>query len=655
MLGGDRVAAGVWRPTGAGARQRTRQLDARAPQADRRACRVCALVANSVALVRVVLLVIPVGLVGCSSGGPEPRSPREPVRTVGDGAPASDLPGSCVGHGSGGWKFSARVSADDGLILEDSSFGGRRLTGTVSVPYVEALWKDGSRDRTTRIELTPDRGNRRPGVPGATLSDFQCQPRGDGDIFVSATYKLDDFMYGGADSIGLAVTQQYRFRAAEQGDLCEVSGRLRCGRFWPSVSYRSELPEACSSAPGAAPTCKLFAGLRTIQRMEFRPDDAGNGAINVFKDGPTPGALLNAAAVATKGNGAMRYEAVDQAIRDGRRGAWDSIHQSPSSTTSSPGINPFIFTPGCAGCVHMHWAWAKAVNIAQGGRLNPAFLRPYDFTDGLPQLLPHSTQDADFGIVRLEDPRRFPEEFDPVDEGWRALVDPKNSAASKLPGHRLVIFWEMTSRGSTDAAWPVLSDNKHGGNGSLFFAAPRGDKSNFGETVYIDVRSAEATQPELVSEPTVMSERGLRLEDIRWHGWSEPIATADATAFLNLCRPSCAEANAVTGPARLRAFDLHEEAGHSIYGCMEVFIGPSRPASPQAAQVATADDLRARDAGEVGWASGLLEQNEHGFRDARNCPPRAPPNPGNARTQSPSSPPSPSLCASNPRLQLCNP
>src|SRR4029450_10802883 len=66
---------------------------------------------------------------------------------------------------------------------------------------------------------------------------------------------------------------------------------------------------------------------------------------------------------------------------------------SPTPKTSGPGVNPINttggFTPGCATCIHMPWAWSTAVSLVEP-----------DFTDGRPQIEKYSEQSADFGIVR---------------------------------------------------------------------------------------------------------------------------------------------------------------------------------------------------------------------------------------------------------------
>lgn len=371
---------------------------------------------------------------------------------------------TCVGNGAGGWKFSAHVSDNDGLVLDESSYKGRLFTKDVSVPYVEVMWTASSgrgrpAQRSTRVELTRNGTSAHPGVPGAPLLEprFECSSGGSGDIFVRAVYAVPDVIFNGAAS-PTTITQEYRFRAADSAHPCEPSEKLSCGRFWPSVSYSTVWPTACASAPGGG-ACTLFASMRTVQRIAFRPSDVFGGAVDAYKDRNRITPTLNGASeivVETKGSGgSMKYEDIDQAIVGGRRGDWDSIHQAPNVATTGP--NPFTRTPGCAECVHMHWAWGTIANQLR-----------QDWTDGRPEILDKSTQDATFGIVRISDK---PEERDPVTlpNGWRQLVDRKGSDASLLRENTPIVFWEMTSRSTRDAAFPILDNYRHGGNGAIFF------------------------------------------------------------------------------------------------------------------------------------------------------------------------------------------
>lgn len=147
--------------------------------------------------------------------------------------------------------------------------------------------------------------------------------------------------------------------------------------------------------------------------------------------------------------------------------------------------------------------------------------------------------------------------------------------------------------------------------------------SDEGPEASIDIRSAATTEPELVVEPDAMSERGLTLKDIRWHGWGERVATADASAQINICKPSCAEANYVVGAARLTAFDLHEEEDELIYGCLHIVTDRLEPQTAQAKELATPEDLRPKRTPEIAWISALLRPDPMG-RQPRKCPDQPP-------------------------------
>jgi hypothetical protein len=239
-------------------------------------------------------------------------------------------------------------------------------------------------------------------VVGSTLRDFVCVGTGAGDIYVRATYAVGDFIYGGGAPSYLSVTQEYRFRGIEPIHPCEPSGKLSCGRFWPSLTYAYGGPTSCVGQSGTRFTCgPLFSGIRTVQRIQFAPEGKENGGIDAYRDRNKLESVngVSDVAVETKASGgAMRYEDVDQAIVKGHRGDWDSIHQSPHDAATGP--NPFKFTPVCGECVHMHWAWDRVTNRLFGlVNLNPLYI----WTDGEPEILRGSTQDADFGIVRYED------------------------------------------------------------------------------------------------------------------------------------------------------------------------------------------------------------------------------------------------------------
>ena len=386
----------------------------------------------------------------------------------------------CTGNGAGGWKFRAHVSGSDGLVLDESSFEGRVFSKAMSVPYLEGMWTDDSSRNPRlrheeRLELTSDpslvntvkiRGR---AIVGSTLVGLECVGSGSGDIFARATYAVNDFVYGGKGPRYLKVTQEYRFRGIDAAHPCEPSEKLSCARFWPSLKYSYGGPRSCAGQSGRPVRCgRMFAGIRTVQRMEFRPDNEPNGAIDAYYDRNKIQSVngVSNLVVDTKGsNGSMRFEDVDQAIVDGRRGDWDSLHQSPRSATTGP--NPFKFTPGCAECVHMHWAWGKSVN-ALNRIINHLDPRSPNWTDGRPQILDNSTQDADFGVVRNED-KDFERDPAVLNGGWRTLIDRKGSAESQLRGYTPVVFWEMNSTAGTDATFPILPDYKHGGNGAIFF------------------------------------------------------------------------------------------------------------------------------------------------------------------------------------------
>lgn len=109
--------------------------------------------------------------------------------------------------------------------------------------------------------------------------------------------------------------------------------------------------------------------------------------------------------------------------------------------------------------------------------------------------------------------------------------------------------------------------------------------------VYFDVNTEGQPLPNLVVQPHRIGDRSGGLRDIRWQDWGERIATAYAIADINICKPSCAEANYVTGLARLTAFDLHNEKGKWIYGCLVGVADQREPLTPKSRTFVTPRDL----------------------------------------------------------------
>lgn len=291
-------------------------------------------------------------------------------------------------------------------MLDASSFKGRTFTKSVSAPYLVGFSAQGKKKKTTevKIELTPDQSRAHPGVVGSTLTNFKCESFDNGDMYVTASYVIGDFLFGSIDASPLTVTQEYRFRG-EDDHPCEPSEKLACGRFWPTLSYNWAGPKKCVSQSGSP--CIRFAGLQSVQRFEFLPDAKEKGAIDAY---------------------------------------WD---------------RPFLDPTG--GFTVVKTTAVNAVTLPHHLSL---------WTDGKPELLDGSRQDADFGIVRLADtPEARAAESDPVANGWRSLIDrpKKEKGPSGLRGYTPVIFWQMTSEALSDSTFPVLDNYKHGGNGALFF------------------------------------------------------------------------------------------------------------------------------------------------------------------------------------------
>jgi hypothetical protein len=387
---------------------------------------------------------------------------QEALNAAFSGVPG--LGGMCVGQGAGGWSFSAKVSSTDGIIIEGASLGSRWLAQGMSVPYlvITADWGLDWISFARQAELTPKDGEYH-GLLTSRLIRFDCRWTGEDSIGVDATYSINGLPPG----VDMWVNQSYRFDHPKVGDQCEPTGMLACARFWPTVTWGVD----------QSPTLPrpFLRTVEVVQRLAFRPDAGARSRGDIFRDRARGGGYATRSAVETLGSGgSMKYEDRVPAIVGGRRiqdETWDSWHQTNRDKTSAPGIRPP--RPGCAECVHMHWAW--------GGAVKNQF--PY-FTDGNPQILEGSQQTAHIAVVK-DSP--LLEEIDPWRGGYQWLIDERGKDRELRESHP-VVFWEMSSPGTgvarekrviagrlfplADAAWPQLPHTLHGGNGSMFFAPP---------------------------------------------------------------------------------------------------------------------------------------------------------------------------------------
>jgi hypothetical protein len=388
---------------------------------------------------------------------------------------ANPVVSECIAHGERGWTVSAKVSDDDGLVIDHARLGPRLLARRISVPYfdITADWTLSGTKETRRAELTPSAAQGDPGRLSTTLIDFGCDRPGGLSLGIgaNATYQVN----GLPDGVTMWVKQHYRFD--QRTTFCEPTGNLPCAQFWPTVTWGADVSPSLGRP--------FLRNVRIIQRFEFDPDasPAGYSRGEIFSDRARRGATGTRSTVETFGsNGSMKKEARVPAIEAGKRNqgeTWDSWHQTQRDGTSAPGSNPVSPHPGCSECVHAHWAWGKSVNLVHPG-----------FTDGKPVILDGSRQTTYIAVARY-DPS--PYQIDPNENpspcindscwGYRGLINEE-----KIRDSRPVVFWDMKSPGTGltrqvningrefdlgDAAWPQLSDGRHGGNGSMFFAPAR--------------------------------------------------------------------------------------------------------------------------------------------------------------------------------------
>ena len=450
------------------------------------------LVRSTRALIVLVVLSL---LTSCTTGSsPSSGHPTTAVPPSTSGSSPATA-NTCDGYGAGGWSFAAEASDNDGLVLTGARLGPRQLVQQISVPYIEvtADWQGTGQHEMRRFELTRTPGSGHTGVSTALMTgNVVCQGSGTNSISASAEYVVQGLPSG----MTILVWQSYRFDSGTVG--CEPSEKLPCNRFWPTVEWGAN-----------APAAGFLQSVRIIQRLQFDPDSGSAVAANIYRDRNRKGALLTGMSVQTLGRGSLKKETTQLVISSGRRipkpladgcspaCTWDSVHLTDRPSTSSPGDNPFDPTPGCSECVHVHWAWGTASNtICKGkGIAGCPHVIGTPFTDGRPEIVAGSPQTAYLSVVRYSPD---PDEIDPVlvkpttpaqtrtcpTGGYQCLVTTSQSLAHGQD----VLFWDMTSTGTPtpgaivingttmatgDAAWPQLTNFKHGGDGSMFFAPAR--------------------------------------------------------------------------------------------------------------------------------------------------------------------------------------
>jgi hypothetical protein len=310
-----------------------------------------------------------------------------------------------------GWKMNAGISHDDGLTLKDVSLRDRVMAQEMGLPYYSYELRGMPEQRA---ELVKGGG---PGAPYSNLVYYQTTQEA-GALVVEARWAVSEIP-AGTDNC-LEIAQRYEFRKRLEGDHCEPSGEVPCGRFFPEVTYTYREPEVENSPD-------LFEGIRIPQRFHFKVEDEQFNAAALTQDNevsPVP--------VIFDVKDPLRREIATQVIAMGSAVAnpWDNFHQTWLQRIELPeavrvGERVEIASPGCPECVHIHWRWSRFTAI-----FHP--LGFHDHNGGEARVPPDSNQDVTVGVVAYPTLRsRRLSEADPV--SWRSLANGESLGSSSDP------------------------------------------------------------------------------------------------------------------------------------------------------------------------------------------------------------------------------
>jgi hypothetical protein len=366
-----------------------------------------------------------------------------------------------AGRTEDGWSYTARMTASEGLVIENARYGPRLAARLLSVPYLKIIGQ--STPTWGHLSVTPD--------PNDVGMRSKLVKVGCSATTAKAIYQVSSLTTNRV----FAVEQSYRFDSFDaDGHYCEATEHAKCAKFWPTVSWA--LVDGPPPGPGF--------GMNVVQRFEFDPDGVGGvGASDIIGDRFSLG-NLGVADLGSSGH-LNREDALAEgsnsgpAIRNGATVAWDNWHQTGRDEVGLPSPRK----PGCAECVHAHWSWFGTMSGFKLSGANYAACRSTTcWSDGEPLILDGSLQTASLGWAVARDGERQPRD-------WRTIVDPKRSNASKIDGKRLVMYWDAQTPASGsptngvtvnsitypvgDSYWPQLTTYRHGGTGGVFIDPAR--------------------------------------------------------------------------------------------------------------------------------------------------------------------------------------
>ena len=306
------------------------------------------------------------------------------------------------------------TSFRDGLVIFNVSLGQRLLAERMSVAYIKLVTCSTGAFCVTGATTRPDivlapnlsEGSSNGGLfTQVVLTPKPIKPQTVGSsntpnyhLSISSTYQVWLGPSGLATSSHLDVTQNYSFyqdiaEAKFPSATCEPTASIPdCARFKPEVSYQFH--------PGSGST-EHVQSIEVVERLHFTPDglaDRGTlltqdcDAITVFTCVNSLGDATNCGPLApidspicilppTKPmqNPLVNEIAVGAAYPS--EGIADNLHQTSDESVSVPLAKPS--TPGCAGCVHIHWRWSSETCFPI---LGVSCANPAEWGDGAPLL-----------------------------------------------------------------------------------------------------------------------------------------------------------------------------------------------------------------------------------------------------------------------------
>lgn len=296
------------------------------------------------------------------------------------------IPKHINGHN---WSVNYKISANEGLIVQDVQLNTRYVIKKISIPYFKINTSKGG-DR--RAELKPSSF----GDYNSRIIDFK--PRlYPNKLVLQASYLVDNFSPN--QQSALLVTQNYEFYAYNPEAYVEPSGELEHSQYFrPLAAYRYFEVDS-----------DKLNSLELAQRFHSRLENKDYNNVTVIKDADFP------FTIPFRGENPLQREASIRAIKKGKPSildnTQDNIHFTFLEYVQEPVIlNGSIIPHGAPEAMHMHWHWDEKVSLSLAilSRLTAASAFNYNS----PLIPDGSDQDLNIAIVTYNpsNQEEFPED-----------------------------------------------------------------------------------------------------------------------------------------------------------------------------------------------------------------------------------------------------